>query len=264
MESIHVIDFIKEHTPWGIRRISRRIKHHFHGSENGRRSARDVFTEIYVENRWGGGGAKADAEFPFDSGVGSGPATAEPYAECVNRFIESHGIKRVVDLGCGDFRVGRRIARESIHYIGVDVVEPLVEANQARFASDRVEFRCIDISTEEVPDGDLCLIREVLQHLSNSQISAILAKLKKFRWVIVTEGRPGPPGTFKPNRDRPHGGDSRALWKSGVVLEAPPFNVPRVELLLSVPTAAPVDNTLGRGRIETFLIENEAVPPMTS
>src|SRR3954451_20377362 len=87
METINVIDFIKEHTPWGIRRISRRIKHHFHGSENGRRSARDVFTEIYVENRWGGGRAKADSEFPFDSGVGSGPATAEPYAECVNRFI---------------------------------------------------------------------------------------------------------------------------------------------------------------------------------
>jgi 2-polyprenyl-3-methyl-5-hydroxy-6-metoxy-1,4-benzoquinol methylase len=255
MSSVGIFDLIKGRTPWRLRRISRRIKHHFMSSEDARRSAKEVFTQIYDENRWGDGSSKAAT---FDSGAGSGDAAAVPYTECVNRFIASHCVQRVVDLGCGDFRVGWRIAQTGVHYIGLDVVERLIEHNQARFASDRIEFRCIDIIADELPDGDLCLIREVLQHLSNAEILAILSKLKKFRWVIVTEGQPGPPGSFRPNRDKPHGGDSRALWNSGVVLTEPPFNVPRAELLLSVPTAAAVDNGRGEGRIATFLIENEA------
>lgn len=250
---------IKEYTPWRIRRMSRRIKHRFHRSADARRSVRDIFTNIYAENLWGGGRAKADSAYPFDSGAGSGDTAAKPYAECVNRFIRTHAIRRVVDIGCGDFRVGQRIAGLGVHYIGVDVVEPLIKANQERYGKDRVEFRCIDVISEEPPDGDLCLIREVLQHLSNAEILSILPKLEKFRWVIVTEGQPGPIGSFKPNRDKPHGGDSRALWNSGVVLGASPFNVPRIKLLLTVPTAAPVDNGLGTGRIDTFLMENPSV-----
>jgi SAM-dependent methyltransferase len=256
MTTTRAIDFIKEHTPWQIRRISRRIKRHFNGYKDARRSAKEVFTRIYADNLWGGGRAKADTDYPFNSGVGSDDAAAAPYAQCVNAFIKTHGIRRVVDLGCGDFRVGRRVAREDVYYIGVDIVDSLVEANQIRFSSKRIEFRCIDIIADDIPDGDLCLIREVLQHLSNAQILAILPKLRKFRWVIVTEGQPGPPGSFRPNRDKPHGGDSRALWNSGVVLSAPPFNLSQILLLLSLPTAAPVDNGLGQGRIETFLIDN--------
>jgi hypothetical protein len=65
-----------------------------------------------------------------------------------------------------------------------------------------------------------------------------------------------------PNRDKPHGGDSRGLWNSGVVLTAPPFNLPRAVLLLSLPTAAAIDNGLGQGRVDTFLLENETAPPL--
>ena len=256
MKLTRAVDFVKEHTPWRIRRISRRIKHQFSGSEDARRSVKEVFTKIYSDNLWGGGKAKADVAYPFDSGVGSANASATPYAECVNEFVKTHEIKRVVDLGCGDFRVGRRIAQEGVYYIGIDVVDALVEANRRRFSSDRIEFHCLDIVADALPDGDLCLVREVLQHLSNAQILTILPKLQKFKWVIVTEGQPGPPGSFKPNRDKPHGGDSRALWNSGVVLSDPPFNLFPVKCLLSLPSAAPVDNSLGRGRIDTFLIEN--------
>lgn len=252
-----ILELIKDRTPWRLRRISRRVKHHFRGPGDARRSVKEVFTRIYVENRWGGGGAKSDSAYPFDSGAGSADEAAAPYVECVRSFIAAHDIQRVVDLGCGDFRVGRRIAQCGVHYIGVDVVEPLIETNRARFSTDRIEFRCADIIAGELPDAELCLIREVLQHLSNAEILAILSKLKKFRWAIVTEGQPGPPGSFQPNRDKPHGGDSRGLWNSGVVLTAPPFQLPQADLLLSVPAAAVVDNGLGQARIDTFLIENE-------
>jgi len=213
-----------------------------------------VFTEIYAQNLWGERKPHADAEYPFYSGPGSEEVAAHPYADCVNKFIDSHGVRAVVDLGCGDFRVGSRIARPSLSYIGVDIVEPLIQANQTRFANDHIQFRCLDIIADQLPQGDLCLVREVLQHLSNAQIAAIVAKLKAFKWVIVTECQPGPLGSFKPNRDKPHGIENRALWNSGVVLSAPPFNLPDVTLLLDVPAVQAEKPDIHR--ICTFLVRN--------
>jgi hypothetical protein len=157
----------------------------------------------------------------------------------------------VVDLGCRDFRVGSRIASPAVDYIGVNIVDPLIQANQARFGSDHIQFRCLDIIADPLPTGDLCLVREVLQHLSNRQIATILSKLKQFKWVIVTECLPGPPNSFKPNVDKPHGNDTRALCNSGVVLSAPPFNIPHVTLLFDATAEHP--QRPGE-RISTFLI----------
>ena len=218
-----------------------------------RRSTKEVFTEIYAENIWNNREPHADKEFPFYSGPGSGETAAHPYADCVNAFISKHAIQTVVDLGCGDFRVGGRIARPPIDYIGVDIVDPLIQANRARFGNDHIQFRCLDIITDELPKGDLCLVREVLQHLSNSQIATILSKLKAFKWVIVTECHPGPPGSFKPNRDKPHGNESRAHWNTGVVLTAPPFSIPNVTLLLDAPVAY---SERPEARVSSFLIAN--------
>jgi SAM-dependent methyltransferase len=227
--------FIKERMPWPVRLMSRRLRRLPADMKNMQRSTKEVFTEIYAENIWGGRKPHADEDFPFYSGPGSEEKAAHPYADCVNAFIAARGVQTVVDLGCGDFRIGSRIARPPLRYIGIDIVEPLIKANQERFANDFVEFHCLDIITGELPAGDLCLLREVLQHLSNAKIATILPKLKAFKWVIITEEQPGPSGSFKPNKDRPHGEESRSIWNSGVVLTAPPFNIPNVTPLLEVP-----------------------------
>lgn len=248
------IKFIKEHTPWPVRLMSRRFRRLPALVKDKRRSTKEVFTEVYAENIWGQRKPYADKDYPFYSGPGSGEEAGSPYADCVNAFIEAHGVRSVIDLGCGDFRVGRQIARPAVDYMGIDIVEPLIYANQKRFANDHIQFRCLDIISDELPKGDLCLVREVLQHLSNAQISAILLKLRAFQWVIVTESEPGPLGLFRPNKDKPHGGDSRMLWNSGVVLNAPPFSLPNVTLLLDLPLA---HNGAAKGyRICSFLIHN--------
>jgi SAM-dependent methyltransferase len=161
---------------------------------------------------------------------------ANPYAECIRTFIQSHGIKSVVDVGCGDFRVGRKLIDSSIDYTGIDVVDALVKANQERFGASNVRFRCLDIVRDDLPPGDLCLVREVLQHLSNLQIQKILEKLKQYKWVIITETLPGPVGSFKANLDKPHGRDARCVWHSGLVLTEPPFSLPAVQTLLEIPS----------------------------
>lgn len=249
-----ILSRIKEHTPWPVRRLSRRVKRYVIQVNDKRMDLKDLFTKVYEEHLWAEKGETVDPHHPFNSGPGSAEEAASPYTDCVTRFIEKHGIRSVVDLGCGDFRVGRRIARAGINYIGVDVVEPLIQSNQANFAADNVQFRCLDITRDELPKAQLCLVRQVFQHLSNAQVKSVLNRLKQFDWVIVTEDQPGLPGTFKANKDKPHGRDSRIVWNSGIVLTEPPFSLKNVELLLEAPV--PQSEFRGNGRIASFVIRN--------
>jgi predicted TPR repeat methyltransferase len=63
-----------------------------------------------------------------------------PYVELVRRFIVEHGIDTAVDLGCGDFQVGARIADAAADYVGVDVVSSLIERNRSRFGRPGIRF----------------------------------------------------------------------------------------------------------------------------
>jgi SAM-dependent methyltransferase len=86
-----------------------------------------------------------------------------PYISAFRALINSEGVKRVVDLGCGDFEVARRILSPELIYVGCDVVPGLVARNEARFATEHIEFRNLDVVTDPLPEGDLCIIRQVFQ-----------------------------------------------------------------------------------------------------
>ncbi len=187
-----------------------------------------VFSEIYAQNKWGD-----ETGDNFQSGTGSSAAYTSRYCELINSFIQSHEVQTVVDLGCGDFRVGSRIARPALSYVGVDVVQDLIAYNEKTFQADHIRFQCVDITSGVLPDGDLCLIRQVLQHLSNKEILMVLDRCAKYRYVIVTEHVPNGRKT-KPNLDKPHGPDIRLYWNSGVFLDQPPF-CRRTAILLDVP-----------------------------
>jgi SAM-dependent methyltransferase len=128
-----------------------------------------------------------------------------------------------VDLGCGDFTVGKKIAALGIDYTGADVVPALIRHHSALHGSDRVRFLQLDIVNDTLPEGDLCLIRQVLQHLSNAQIATILPKLARYRHVLITEHYPAPGPHVVPNRDKTHGHDTRIEDDSAVFLEHTPF-----------------------------------------
>ena len=161
--------------------LSKKIRHYI----NRLRSPKDVFSDIYDRNRWGGERGE------MYSGSGSRGEAAVQYANSVMDFILSNNIKSVVDLGCGDFFIGQQIAEVVESYIGIDVVPSLIELNNKKFCSDNVSFICADITTDDLPDGTLCLVRQVLQHMSNAQIARLLFRLRKYEFVIVTEHQPG-------------------------------------------------------------------------
>jgi hypothetical protein len=62
----------------------------------------------------------------------------------------------------------------------------------------------------------------VLQHLSNTEVKQIIHKLKKFKYVIVTEHIPD--DIFTPNKEIISGQGTRLKKQSGINLLAPPFN----------------------------------------
>jgi len=240
-----VVDFVKAHTPWAIRHLSRRIKREIRWGRSAKQSARTVFGEIYQRNLWGG---EAGA---FYSGPGSDSHAALLYAEGIKAFIANRDVRSVVDLGCGDFRVATMFLGDDITYVGVEIVETLVTSNIANHQCDKISFQCLDIVDDQLPTGDLCLIREVFQHLSNAEILKVIPKLRQFRYVVYTDYQPGPGAPCSPNRDIAHGVDTRIWRDSALFLDKPPFNVP-MQLLFE----APASTTLRHPgeRIRTYLL----------
>ncbi len=184
---------------------------------NAHLAIRDVFRDIYARNEWGG------ARGAFYSGTGSEESQATAYAEAVRKFVLDRGIKSIVDLGCGDYRVGRMLRSTGVHYSGVDIVPELIERNRALFADQDTAFLCRDLLDEELPDGELCLVRQVLQHLSNAEIAKAVGRLSRYHYVLITEHYPAPGRLVSPNFDKPHGPDTRVVDGSGVFLDLPPF-----------------------------------------
>lgn len=241
---------IRRHTPWTIRLLTRRIKREINWVRNARRPAASVFRDVYLARQW------SQAEVQFHSGPGSTGLSATQYADCIKDFIRLHDIRSVVDLGCGDFRVASGFVTPNVHYVGVDIVDPLIAHNQATFGSDTVRFVKLDATRDPLPDGELCLIREVLQHLSNRQIASVLHAALKFRYVIYSDYQPSSDARCWPNRDIAHGRDTR-LWKdSAVFLNKPPFNR-KMELLLEVAS----DEILRQPGecIRTYLLTDQSV-----
>jgi SAM-dependent methyltransferase len=185
----------------------------------GRLSRRETFTTIYQERLFGDSPGEK-----FYSGSGSTGRFADAYYKLVEDLVHEKGIRSLVDLGCGDFRIGARLAPLVEKYTGIDIVPDLIDHNQANYGSERVSFVCLDIVDDPLPAGDLCLLRQVLQHLNNAEISTVLQKLTTYKWVLVTENVSAGENKF-PNVDHVHGPDTRLVEGSGVFVAEPPFSI---------------------------------------
>lgn len=216
-----------------------------------KKNRQETFKYIYEKKIWGRGGVE-----PFYSGPGSCVESyVASYCKLIQSFIAEHDIRQVVDLGCGDFKVASQWITEYIQYNGVDIVPELVNYNNEKYGKKNVSFSCLDIVTDDLPDGELCLIRQVLQHLSNSEILQILNKIKKYKYVIVTEHITAKEYAHKYNIDKEHGSCIRALKQSGVYLDEEPFNM-KVEKLLEIPYSSQDEEQ----KIVSMLIKTSSVP----
>jgi 2-polyprenyl-3-methyl-5-hydroxy-6-metoxy-1,4-benzoquinol methylase len=187
-------------------------------------SAQEIFTKIYEDGAWG---KSKDPAQLFYSGVGShDDSIVGSYIKSIESFFSKFEIKpNAVDLGCGDFYVGSKVRQLFDNYIACDIVEPVINFNKEKYKKLKVDFRVLDITKDELPDGDIVFIRQVLQHLSNEQICEAIPKIiSKYKYLILTEHLPSS-DTFVHNLDHPTGPDTRVELNSGVVLTSAPFNL---------------------------------------
>lgn len=120
--------------------------------------AAQVFGDIYARNAWGDGESR--------SGGGSALCATEALRLELPQLLRDYGIRSVLDAPCGDVNWMRTLLPQIAGYIGLDIVAPLVEANQARFGSPTARFLQGDVARDPLPAADLILVRDCLVHLS--------------------------------------------------------------------------------------------------
>jgi hypothetical protein len=116
---------------------------------------KEIFTEIYDKNIWGG------------SGGGSTPENTVEYRALLQKFLKEKNIKSVVDYGCGDWAFSRLVDWTGVDYLGVDCVDSVIRKNKRLFEKYYINFACSDLNFYK---GDLLIVKDTLQHWSNTSI----------------------------------------------------------------------------------------------
>ena len=200
-----------------LKNIKRKLKIILINFEYKGLSTEQIFSKIYKDSSWD------KKSLNFNSGPGShNENLVLPYVKFVNSFLIDKKLKSIIDLGCGDFNVGKNIYRNVHKYYAYDIVPDLIKTNKKKFNDKKIVFECKNFIDDILPNADGVIIRQVLQHLDNKSITKILDKIKSYKYVIITEHIPKK--TFIPNIDKNIGLTTRLEFNSGVNIEIEPFN----------------------------------------
>lgn len=139
-------------------------------------SNKEVFSKIYKEGLWNEG-----------SGDGSKIENVREYVDVLQKYIDKPEIKTVIDLGCGDWQFSKFLDLSSVLYLGVDVVDSVIDSNIDLYSASNIDFISRDIITYELPQVDLIICKDVLQHLSNRDVISVLIKIiKSSKFALIT------------------------------------------------------------------------------
>ena len=171
-------------------------------------SNQEVFDSIYTNSTWG-----------YKSGPGSDPFSARTWIDIVNFFIKAKEVSTILEIGCGDWRVGNRYNLNGALYTGVDVSSVIIDELQP-FATDTIHFINADAETFQFPHVDLILCKDVLQHLPNASVITIMDKIMSHSpYVLVCN-----------DWTETNTGDIEAGGHRRINLKEEPFNYPLVEV----------------------------------
>jgi SAM-dependent methyltransferase len=138
----------------------------------------EIFSEIYKKSFWGGNGSPS-------SGTGSTATAATTYRNTVKELISKKKIKKVLDLGHGDWEIWSDYKFEGVDYLGIDVANSISESLSKKYKQENLTFIFGDAVTDNLPKADLCITKDVLQHLPLEDAIKILTKIEKFDHVII-------------------------------------------------------------------------------
>ena len=190
-----------------------------------KKNLNELFSSVYSNNVWN---TENQLNETFYSGIGSrNKDIILQYQNAIREFFKSlkYDLK-ILDLGCGDFYIHSDLVNLSSDYIAIDIVPELIEYNKKKYSNLKVSFLNLDITKNNLPDANIVLIREVLQHLSNKNINNVLENIKKnnYKHIILTEVLPLD-DNFIANKDFIDGPHTRmSFLDSGIDITKKPFN----------------------------------------
>ena len=151
-----------------------------------------VFTEVYETHQWGD---NDNPNYEGSSGLGSAIwYNKKTYIPFIHKFIKKYKIKSIVDLGCGDFRIGLLLyGKAQIDYTGYDAYKGVIDYNNDKFKKNHnFQFIHSDFTSvkerKNINTADLCIIKDVLQHLPNKTIIKFMdyiIKSHKFKYILL-------------------------------------------------------------------------------
>ena len=141
---------------------------------------RVAFENIYAHAGWG-----RDKQGRANSGPGSTLEFTRLYRAFLQDFLAANQIRSVVDAGCGDWEFSQALDWAGIDYLGIDIVASVIEQNRQRYGAPNVRFAVADIVRDELPPADLLIVKDVLMHLPDADISRFLRQLQRYRHVLI-------------------------------------------------------------------------------
>ena len=147
-----------------------------------------TFTNIYENKIWGD---NENSNYSGSSGPGSDIENNKKYIELLKNFINEYNIRNIVDLGCGDFRIGKLLYDDlNITYTGYDTYKKVIDYNITQYPEQKYNFKHLDFYTnkENIIEGDMCILKDVIQHWSLKEIYIFLDYLtesKKFKYILL-------------------------------------------------------------------------------
>jgi len=147
------------------------------------------FTNVYENNLWGNNNI---TEYNGSSGDGSSlKFNTDTYVPFLKKFITDNNIKNIVDFGCGDFICGKIIYDDlDILYTGYDTYKKVIDYNSKQHSLPKYSFIHLDFcnNKENIINGELCILKDVIQHWSLNNIYTFLDYLvesKKFKYILI-------------------------------------------------------------------------------
>lgn len=131
----------------------------------------ELFKKYYEKNYWRN-----------DESVSGGGSTVEKtkvLREKLESLFSKYEIKSILDVPCGDFNWMRYVNLNNIDYMGGDIVPEMVENNNVKYKKEKVNFKKIDITKDELAKVDLIFVRDCFVHLSYENIFKALDQIKK-------------------------------------------------------------------------------------
>jgi len=141
----------------------------FFNQNIGKKRKPNAFKDIYFNDLWHSQESK--------SGKGSELKNTQNVREILKEIVIKYNINSIFDIPCGDFNWMKKIVDLFNDYKGADILEELINENNKKYTSEKIQFEKLDILKTQIPKVDLVLCRDLFIHFSNQDINKALENI---------------------------------------------------------------------------------------